>query len=630
MKIEITGASAFVRRMFEACGKYQWAREFLKNSLESGANQVWFGIEWQAVEKHGVYRRTIIDDGCGMSRKDLVKFMSTLGEGAKKIGGIHDNFGVGAKISSLPWNEDGVVVITYKGGQASMIWIYLDRDTGDYSLMEWEDDQGSKQSVIDPAEWTWDDDKIDWSALRPEWVTDHGTIIVLLGSKEHPDTVLGNVDGGEALVGGLTRYLNERFWDLSAKKVVVAELKSDKKTNWPESENDKEDKRRPNNRTIRGAKFYLDGVPAKDGKLEASGTVLLDDDRVKAHWYLWSGKRPDVHSHARELGYIAYKYGDELFEHTSHKAHFRGFAVMEKAVQDNLTIVLEPALYKPTNGRWGVHPDQSRNRLNFTGGGEKGVALPTADWGVEFSNSLPAPILAAILAARGDASGTIEDEEYRKRLQDRFGSRWRRKVIVPLPKGYKGLKVDATDSIARADVRDGESEGNHGSSAARANRTLRRRVVGTPHRVMTPGGDGKGREQNVPVDLPHWRKAKGEDFQKPWHLAAYSPHTPGGPAVLINVESKILQDIVTDHQKNYADHLGDEVAKIVIAVFGEVAVAKVAHAQALTFEMSEQEVDANYRTEEALTLALMGLIAEESLISQRLGKLGRKTKAAGE
>jgi len=46
--------------------------------------------------------------------------------------------------------------------------------------------------------------------------------------------------------------------------------------------------------------------------------------------------------------------------------------------------------------------------------------------------------------------------------------------------------------------------------------------------------------------------------------------------------------------------------------------------------MMEQEVDSNYRTEEALTLALMGLIAEESLISQRLGKLGRKTKAAGE
>ena len=48
------------------------------------------------------------------------------GVGAKKIGGVHDNFGVGAKIASLPWNPDGVVVISYKAGKASMIWIMLD------------------------------------------------------------------------------------------------------------------------------------------------------------------------------------------------------------------------------------------------------------------------------------------------------------------------------------------------------------------------------------------------------------------------------------------------------------------------------------------------------------------------
>jgi hypothetical protein len=54
MKIDIVGASHFVNRMFEACGNYQWAREFLKNSLEAGANKIEFGIEWQAVEKLGV------------------------------------------------------------------------------------------------------------------------------------------------------------------------------------------------------------------------------------------------------------------------------------------------------------------------------------------------------------------------------------------------------------------------------------------------------------------------------------------------------------------------------------------------------------------------------------------------
>src|ERR671912_2576760 len=134
MKLRITGASNFVNRMFEACGNYQWAREFLKNSLEANATKIEFGIEWQAVEKLGTYRRTVIDDGLGMDREELLKFFSTLGEGAKKIGGIHDNFGVGAKIAALPWNPEGVVVISYKAGIGSMIWMVLDEDSGDYEL----------------------------------------------------------------------------------------------------------------------------------------------------------------------------------------------------------------------------------------------------------------------------------------------------------------------------------------------------------------------------------------------------------------------------------------------------------------------------------------------------------------
>src|SRR5262245_32580885 len=90
VKLNIVGASNFVNRMFEACGPYQWAREFRKSSREAGATRVEFGIEWQAVEKSGVYRRTIIDNGAGMTPQDLRTFFSTLGEGAKKIGGVHD------------------------------------------------------------------------------------------------------------------------------------------------------------------------------------------------------------------------------------------------------------------------------------------------------------------------------------------------------------------------------------------------------------------------------------------------------------------------------------------------------------------------------------------------------------
>src|SRR4028119_1673099 len=136
MKIGITGASVFVNRMFEACGNYQWAREFLKNSLEAGATKVEFGIEWQAVEKSAIFRRTIADDGHGMSADEIQSFFATLGLGNKKIGGLHDNFGVGAKIAALPWNPEGVVVLSYKDDAASMIKIVLDPETNEYELVE--------------------------------------------------------------------------------------------------------------------------------------------------------------------------------------------------------------------------------------------------------------------------------------------------------------------------------------------------------------------------------------------------------------------------------------------------------------------------------------------------------------
>lgn len=134
--------------------------------------------------------------------------------------------------------------------------------------------------------------------------------------------------------------------------------------------------------------------------------------------------RPAIHMYAKKGGYLAVRYGDELFELSSAKPNFRAFGVIESKVQQNLTIVVEPQLYEPGSAPWGVHPDQSRNRLIFTGNGEKGGPLPMHEWGGEFAEIMPEAIRQAVIAARGEISGSIEDEEYRKRLQDKFGSRW--------------------------------------------------------------------------------------------------------------------------------------------------------------------------------------------------------------
>jgi hypothetical protein len=523
---------------------------------------------------------------------------------------------VGAKIAALPWNQEGLVVISYKSGQASMIWIVVDEESGDYELVEFQTDSGARCVVSPPVL-----DDVDWSGIGPDWVREHGTVVVLIGSEEYPDTVLGNPHAGEKDIKGLSVYLNSRFWDLQGKDVKVVELRSEKKTQWPEAPVERDDAKRPNNRQIQGARYYLTDVKAPNGKVRATGVLPLDSDRVNAEWYLWEGERPAIHSYAKRPGYVAVRYKGELFQIMQDKVHFRWFGVAESKVQQNLFIVLEPQLYQASNGRWGAHPDQSRNRLIFTGGGEKGVELPLSDWGLEFAESMPDQIVAAIREARGEIAGSIADEDYRKRLQDKFGDRWTMKVLVK-PKDRNATNTQpATETDEDVEtfvesVRNGEVEERRRRRRNKTIKIIRKRAV--------PGGSGEGVEAEAPVDVPKYRMATKDDFDKAWHLAMWDPNSPDGPTVLINQDSPILLEMVRYHQQQYPDIYAEEVQKTVFETFGEIAACKVAHSQKLSRNVPREVLDRDYRSEAALTVALMGLLAEEAVIAQRLGRLGRK------
>jgi hypothetical protein len=676
VKLRITNASKFTDRFFDAAGPYQWARECLVNAVEAGAKNVHFGIEWEGVEHEGVYRRYVADDGCGMDETELVEFFSTLGTGAKPIGGVHKNFGVGAKIATLPWNPKGVVVLSWKNGKASMIWMQLDVDTGDYELREFDTGAGAT-CVIDPEQEQPEGD-IDWSRLkenlnelsrsgtlksdRTDFIEGHGTIIVFLGSDEYPDTVLGNAAAGENAIKGLSVYLNTRFWSLDSVKVTVAELRSEKKSNWPQGPGDREDARRPNNRTTLGARHFLsDFVSTQEGagKAGPNGEVKLDEGRVLAEWFLWDGKRPTtIHAYAKEDGYVAVHYMGELYEITSQKHSFRRFGIVEPEVMRRLTIIMTPQLYQPSNGRWGIHPDTSRNRLIFTGNGEKGVPLPIDNWAEEFANNLPDPILEAIKAARGGSdAATLEDPEYRRRLAEKFGKRWNIPILVKaapedagdrLPitltgdtvKVYAHRKKIRTVLVKRKrnpptsrptpDTHVSNPDGSRGPLRQLAQQEYRQRYTSDREEgVFDENGTGEGVELNRELDIPRIRYTNPREtgFDKPWHLALWQRREPttGHPTVFINTESPILEQIVRYHAAHYPPHLIDDVRQTIHKVFGEVAACKIAHAQKLTAGpdgITVQELDETYLSEEALTTGLMGLIAEESLIGQRLGRIG--------
>ncbi len=625
------GTQHFIERTYREGGAFQWVRETYKNAEEAGASQIEFGIEWQAVENLGVYRRLIADNGRGMSPEELVEFFNTFGGGGKPIGGLHENYGVGSKTSLLPWNHAGMIVVSYLEGEAAMIEVQRDASTGEYGLrlqnvIDEESGEESLDEVYEPYD---DPDRgCDWSALKPDWIADHGTVIVLLGNDSNEDTALGDRGRSEEDIKGISTYLNRRLWEIpDGVDLYVDELRTQSRGDWPRSEDEahgvqpeRGPDRRTNRRQIQGAEYYIE-YPAprfKKGKLKASGSIMLNSGTT-IRWYLWGGDRPAIQSYAALGGFIGALYDNELYDVTSHQATYRSFGVAERDVRSRIWLIIQPPLADSANGKHGVYPRTDRNALLVKGGPQAGGELPINEWAAEFATNMPAAIIAAINEARAKGGGSVTDRAWRNRLADRFGSRWR----IPKLRARRGgsLTVDPTQ-------------------AGSASRGTKKRVKKVKRRTQRKGGaGGTGGDHNTGTKsgavsavriqvggaIPNFRTVTADEVDDGM-LAAWQPNDPMEPngVVLINVEHPVLRGEIEHWQSRYPDHLAEQVGEEVVKVYGEMAVAKVAHSEHLKGIIPSKEVDDGLRSPAALTMALLGLIGEEAVLAPRIG--GKFTK----
>jgi hypothetical protein len=638
LPMQAAGTHHFIERTYREGSQYQWVREILVNAFEAGATRVEFGIEWQAVENKGVYRRMIADNGCGMAADQLVEFFNTFGGGGKPIGGAHENFGVGSKTSLLPWNHYGMVVISWVEGDASMIWVTRDAESDEYGLKV-ERCTGptgeTLEGVYDPYE---DDDHgCDWTIVKPDWIEDHGTVIVLLGNTPTTDTVMGDPTRDEADIKGISTFLNRRFWEIpEGVEVYVDELRTAERSSWPPSQaiahgpplkNGKD--RRTNTRRIEGAQYYIEYPEQRPGlgKLGSHGTVPLHDG-TEIDWYLWEGDRPKVQSYAAISGYIATRYKDELYDVTSHHSTYRTFGVSESSVRSRLWLTIRP-LVDP-EGKRGVYPKTDRNSLLIKGGPSAGGPLPINEWATEFADNMPHELVQALRSARQGSSGTLNDEEWRQKLADRFGARWRitrlrarQSGSTPLNASINGLPPRKSKPKVKTDVAR--------TSTAVGVRTPRHQPEAHSRLPLfgTPGGSVQGDEGQTSGGLPSYRVVRAEDVGDGM-LAAWQPNDPEYPegVVLINVDHPVLRSVIEHWQAQYADHHAESIEQDVIEVYGQVAVSKVAHSEHLKGLLPSQTVDKSLRSDEALTMSLLGLMAEDHLISTRVGGKYSKKRLA--
>ena len=85
----VGGVQHLTERAYREGSELQYVRELFKNALEAGATRIEFGPEWRAVERDGVYRLMVADNGKGMGPDELLKFLNTFGGGGNARRPLH-------------------------------------------------------------------------------------------------------------------------------------------------------------------------------------------------------------------------------------------------------------------------------------------------------------------------------------------------------------------------------------------------------------------------------------------------------------------------------------------------------------------------------------------------------------
>jgi hypothetical protein len=617
----------------------QWLRETFRNADEAGASNVHYGIEWQGVETGGVYRRYIADDGVGMDAKELDKFMLTYGGGGKPIGTEHENFGIGAKVTLLPWNSAGLLVVSYRDGQGFAMLI---RGEGrDYGAAPWEaeDDDGEivRVAIVDPAGAPLEDFGIAdigaiWQQV-PFWATDdtppeHGTIFVLLGPDREYDTVLGDPNRPEESATYMqVSYLNSRLWALDPEQRVTIDVPvGPGKLTWT-TRNPGQIDLGPGTggftrRVITGAKSYID----RHGKFPtAAGSIVLQEGTT-AHWWLRDAvpeKRPNPYG--PRAGFIGVLYRGELYDvarSEDARWRYRQFGIPASEVMARTFIVIEP----PTEGAAGIYPTGGRDRLLRRGGRD----LPFADWGVAFHEALPAAIASAIQDAMPRELGS--DSAWKEKFAERFWDRLHQVRLRLRPDGESGA-ASPSQPAPRVVI---TSAGGIQTDAPRRLPRLVKPKARTSDRVVS---DTRGRRRSRPTmmesSIPSWLAVGAGDFDKPFTLASWDPDitNPDGSkgCVYLNKEHMAVTALVHEMASAYSVDDADIAARSQIEwavweTLGQSLVAKVVHTQAvLKRDVELMTLRKEYLSDVALTTGGLGMIWEQQALQPKLGGiLGRK------
>lgn len=608
IRVSEENVAPLINRAYRESDYNQYIRELVQNALEARATRIEIMPEWQAVECLGAWRFMIADNGFGMTADQLERYLGQFGQGGKTIGGAHENFGIGAKSSTLPWNPNGVVIISYTADYpyGAMIWFRYNSELGMYGMRELSEDG---EAVVEPYDDREGLSAIDWRTVAPDWVrSGTGTVVILLGGNETANTFWGK-RGNDGL-RDVRKYINTRFWEI-AEGVAIRVTEANRREPLPRSYAE------AFARLGTGWKACdtVAAVGAKAFALDeggASGYVPLRDS-TRVHWFLRAQRLGDDGGYRPRRGYVAALYRNELYCTSDVQQTFRAWGIADANVAKRLTLIVEPLLAGDSDG---VFPSQARSTLLMQRGNGT-TELPWDKWREEFRDKLPDEVLAAL----SDAAKTEDEDDERlleidRRLKERYSG-----------ENIADLKAKKRGSERVRPARGKGPQSPPGTPGPPKPRVIRPRKINLG---KEPGRTPAEAEEKTESGLPGFTWVGADEMaDDECRLAGvWTEPNASNPRGLItaNRDFEPIGLLVKELQKLWPAAFAQRVEDTVLRELRTSLIAKVAEFRGnmTEFDWKGPEIRDALRNPATFTFAMVGFASEQDVIKRQLtDALGR-------
>lgn len=228
----------YLKRIDRDTPPLQFIRELIQNGIEAEATEIKLKpIQWsyqEGGETKYTYKMMVEDNGEGMSPQAMYNHLAKMNSSSKSSNSdFHENFGIGAKITTTMWNPYGVVFLSWhkdNPDKGHMVWLHYNEDYGQVCLKSFshivldeegfEEEEpintiinGSYENIIPLLDEEGDPHPLgdmvkSWDNLRP--ASGHGTVVILLG--DEPSTFTWTDSNRNQLSDrDLKYYLNTRY-----------------------------------------------------------------------------------------------------------------------------------------------------------------------------------------------------------------------------------------------------------------------------------------------------------------------------------------------------------------------------------------------------------------------------------